>query len=147
MSKVFFSVAMSLDGFIAPEGMELAHADDVRASPTLRIDKLFTGQKSQWRKPYDALEAKARKFGPDVEVAPNMTYINLCRSAKKFAIVQTTTDRLDIGIKLKGVAPTDRFEAAGAWNPMVTHRVHVTDPQQIDKEILAWLKQAYEAAS
>jgi dihydrofolate reductase len=28
MSKVFFSVGMSLDGFIAPEGMDLAHADD-----------------------------------------------------------------------------------------------------------------------
>lgn len=28
MCKVFFSVGMSLDGFIAPEGMDLAHADD-----------------------------------------------------------------------------------------------------------------------
>jgi len=28
MSKVFFSVGMSLDGFIAPEGMELEHGDD-----------------------------------------------------------------------------------------------------------------------
>jgi len=28
MSKVFFFVSMSLDGFIAPEGMDLAHADD-----------------------------------------------------------------------------------------------------------------------
>ena len=28
MSKVFFSVGMTLDGFIAPEGMELEHADD-----------------------------------------------------------------------------------------------------------------------
>jgi dihydrofolate reductase len=28
MGKVFFSVGMSLDGFIAPEGMEMAHADD-----------------------------------------------------------------------------------------------------------------------
>ena len=28
MSKVFFSVSMSLDGFIAPEGMDLTHADD-----------------------------------------------------------------------------------------------------------------------
>jgi|SRR6266568_3162452 len=27
-SKVFFAVAMSLDGFIAPEGMELAHIHD-----------------------------------------------------------------------------------------------------------------------
>jgi len=28
MEKVFFSVGMSLDGFIAPEGMDLTHADD-----------------------------------------------------------------------------------------------------------------------
>lgn len=28
MSKVFFSVSVSLDGFLAPEGMDLAHADD-----------------------------------------------------------------------------------------------------------------------
>ncbi|HEV2236035.1 MAG TPA: dihydrofolate reductase family protein [Ktedonobacterales bacterium] len=28
MSKVFFSVAMSLDGYIAPAGMEMEHADD-----------------------------------------------------------------------------------------------------------------------
>jgi dihydrofolate reductase len=27
-SKVFFDVVMSLDGFIAPEGMDMAHADD-----------------------------------------------------------------------------------------------------------------------
>ncbi len=124
----------------------IAHADDVKASPTEKIDKLFAGSKSQWRKPYDALESKVRKFGPDVEIAPNMTYINLYRGTKKFGIVQTTADRLDIGIKLKGAAPTDRFEAAGSWNPMVTHRVRVTDPRQIDQGVLAWLKQAYDAA-
>jgi dihydrofolate reductase len=28
MGKVFFSVTMSIDGFIAPEGMDLDHADD-----------------------------------------------------------------------------------------------------------------------
>jgi dihydrofolate reductase len=28
MTKVFFSVGMSLDGFMAPEGMDLTHADD-----------------------------------------------------------------------------------------------------------------------
>ncbi|HEV2459341.1 MAG TPA: dihydrofolate reductase family protein [Ktedonobacterales bacterium] len=28
MGKVFFSVGMSLDGFMAPEGMDMAHADD-----------------------------------------------------------------------------------------------------------------------
>ena len=125
----------------------IVHADDVKASPEDRIEKLFAGKKVKWRKAYAALEERVRKFGTDVEVAPNMTYINLCRGSKKFAIVQTTADRLDIGIKLKGVKPTERFEAAGSWNAMVTHRVRITDPKQIDKEVLAWLKQAYDVAT
>jgi hypothetical protein len=124
----------------------IGHAEDVKASPEDKIAKLFAGQKSQWRKAYDALESKVRKFGTDVEVAPNMTYINLCRGTKKFAIVQATVERLDIGIKLKGVKSTERLEAAGSWNAMVTHRVRVSDPKQIDAELLAWLKRAYDAA-
>lgn len=124
----------------------IGHADDVKASPEDRIAKLFTGEKNKWRKAYDTLEERIRKFGADVEVAPNMTYINLYRGTRKFAIVQTTAERLDIGIKLKGTKPTERFESAGSWNAMVTHRVRITDPKQIDKEVLAWLKQAYDAA-
>lgn len=53
---------------------------------------------------------------------------------------------MDIGIKRKGVAPTERFEVAGSWNAMVTHRVRISDPQQIDAEVIAWLQQAYAAA-
>jgi hypothetical protein len=65
---------------------------------------------------------------------------------KKLAIVQVSTDRLDIGIKLKSMQQTGRFEAAGAWNSMVTHRVRISDPDQIDQEVMTWLQQAYEAA-
>jgi hypothetical protein len=125
----------------------IGHADDVKASEADKIAKLFAGQKSQWRKPYDTFEARIRKFGADVEIAPNMTYLNLVRGTKKFGIVQVTVERLDIGIKLKGAKPTDRFEAAGSWNAMVTHRVRISDPKQIDKEVLAWLKRAYDAAA
>lgn len=125
----------------------IAHADDAKAGPEDKIGKLFAGNKVKWRKTYDALESKVRKFGTDVEVSPNMTYINLCRGSRKFAIAQVAVERLDIGIKLKGVKPTKRFEAAGTWNAMVTHRVRITEPKQIDKEMVAWLKQAYDAAA
>ena len=125
----------------------IGHANDVKASPADRLARLFAGKKNVWRKPYDALEKKIRKFGIDVEIAPNMTYINLVRGAKKFAIVQVTVERLDLGVKLKGVKPTERFEAAGSWNAMVTHRVRITDPKQIDKDVITWLEQAYEAAA
>ncbi len=127
-----------IKGQIGPE--KTASGDDPVAAH-------FSGGKAVWRKPYEALAVKLGKFGKDVEIAPNRTYINLVRGIKKFGIIQVSAvDRLDIGIKLKGVAPTERFEASGSWNAMVTHRVRITDAKQIDKDVLAWLKRAYEAA-
>lgn len=91
--------------------------------------------------------AKLAKFGDDVRVAPTNTYISLLRGSKKFGIVQpSAAERIDIGIKLKGLAPSGRLEAAGSWNIMVTHRVRISDPKQIDAKVLVWLKQAYDAA-
>jgi hypothetical protein len=49
MGRVFFSVGMSLDGFIAPEGMDLAHADDPNYKDWLRqwmeLQKWVMGQR------------------------------------------------------------------------------------------------------
>jgi hypothetical protein len=124
----------------------LTKADKLNVSKDEALDKHFSGDKSKWRKPYDELAARLQKFGADVSFGPNRTYINLLKGGKKFGIIQLTADRLDIGIKLKGTAPTARFTDAAKWNAMVTHRVSIKDPQQIDAEVLAWLKKAYEAA-
>jgi hypothetical protein len=125
----------------------ILQADRRKASPEEKIAAHFAGKKARWRGAFDALAAEAGRFGVDVELSPNLTYINVLRGGKKFAIVQVSSvERLDIGIKLKGTAPTGRFKTAGAWNAMVTHRVGITDPGQLDAELLAWLKQAYEAA-
>jgi hypothetical protein len=129
----------------------VAHVIETHGQPTVSaadaVAAHFAGHKARWRKPYDTLAAKAAKFGADVMIAPGKAYISLLRGGKKFGIVQiSAAGRLDLGIKLKGVAPNGRLEAAGAWNAMVTHRVRITDAQQIDKEVLGWLKQAYAAA-
>jgi len=125
----------------------LVNADKLKVKPDDRIAKLFAGNKEKWRKTYDTLIAKLARLGDDVKVAPTNTYISLLRGSKKFAIVQpSAAERLDIGLKLKGVKPTERLEAAGSWNAMVTHRVRISNPKEINAEVLAWLKQAYDAA-
>jgi hypothetical protein len=111
------------------------------------IDAHFKGGKAAWRKTYDALIKKVGRFGADVKAAPAKSYISLLRGDGKFGIIQiSAADRIDIGIKRKGVPPDGRFEAAGAWNPMVTHRLRVSDPEQVDAEVIDWLRQAYKAA-
>lgn len=125
----------------------IKQANEGKTSPQDALAKHFAGNKAAWRKPYEALAKKLGKFGPDVKLAPNQTYINLQRGGKKFGIVQiSAADRMDVGVKLKGVKPAGRLEAAGAWNAMVTHRVKINDLKQLDAELVSWLKQAYAAA-
>lgn len=130
-------------------GMAIVATFKEQPSDDVRLEKQFAGTKSAWRPSFDALLASVREFGA-VETAPTDTYISLvkpnAKGAAKFAIVAVTADRLDVGIKLRGADAEGRYEAAGSWNAMVTHRVRVTDPAQIDAELLGWLHRAYDAA-
>jgi len=126
--------------------LTLKNATQPRNGKQEQIAKHFSGNKARWRKPYDALLARIHKFGPDISVSPTNSYISILRKGKKFAIVNITSEHLDIGIKLKGAKTTERFQAAGAWNAMVTHRVRIDDPKEIDAEVISWLQQAYDAS-
>jgi hypothetical protein len=118
---------------------EAARGDDLVAAQ-------YAGPKVELRPIYDRLIAAVIKFGSDVEVAPKKAYVSLRRS-KQFALIQpSTATRLDIGIQLKGVKPTGRLEASGSFNSMVSHRVRVASADDVDKELVAWLRQAYETA-
>jgi Domain of unknown function (DUF4287)/Domain of unknown function (DUF5655) len=124
--------------------LTLKNATQPGTSKDEQVEKHFRGDKSKWQKPYDELLTKIRKFGQDVSVSPTDSYISILHKGKKFAIVHVTSDHLDIGVKLKGAKTTNRFEAAGAWNAMVTHRVRIDDPKEINAEVISWLHQAYD---
>jgi predicted transport protein len=106
----------------------------------------YAGAKAALKPIYDALATTVAAFGKDVELAPKKTYVSL-RRKKQFALIQPSTKtRVDVGINLKGAPPTDRLESSGSFTAMVSHRVRVTDPSQVDAELAAWLRQAYDAA-
>jgi hypothetical protein len=69
------------------------------------------------------------------------------RRSKQFCIIQpSTATRVDVGINLKDVKPTDRLELSGSFNAMVSHRVKVGSKDEVDKELIGWLRQAYDAS-
>ena len=108
------------------------------------LGKHFLGEKEKWRSVFTALLKKVETQGKDVTLQPVASYISLLRGGKKFAMVQVTKDRLTIGIKLKNQLPTARFEAAGNWNTMMTHRTSVISSAELDKELYGWLLKAYD---
>ncbi len=110
------------------------------------VEAQYAGTRSALRPIYEALAAKVKSFGGDVELSAKKGYVSLRRS-KQFGLIQpSTATRIDVGINLKGTAPTGRLEASGSFNAMVTHRVRVESVKEVDAELTGWLKKAYEVS-
>ena len=44
------------------------------------------------------------------------------------------------------VEVTDRLEASGSFNAMVSHRVRLSKISNVDRELIKWLKEAYQTS-
>jgi predicted transport protein len=108
-----------------------------------KVSRHFAGKKAVWRPVYDELVSRVGALGRDTDVDPGKTYLSLRRAGRKFAIVQVTAQRLDLGLKLSKTPPGGRLESAGSWNAMVTHRVRIHAAAELDQEVLGWVEQAY----
>ncbi len=114
-------------------------------TPDELLEAQYAGAKAGLRPIYDRLAAEMRQLGPDVMLDPRQTYVSV-RRGTQFAIIQPTTrSRIDLALRLKGVEPTSRLQPAGnAGSGSSTHKVVLTAPGQVDAEVIAWLRQAYE---
>lgn len=109
------------------------------------ITKQYQG-KEQLKAIYNKLMTEIQKFGKDVEIAPKNAYVSL-RRKKQFAILQPATKtRFEIGINLKGQDAKGKLEAISSANSMCSHKINITDTKDIDKEVIEWLKTAYDNA-
>ena len=107
--------------------------------------ELYSGKKAALRPIHERLMATISAFGNDVEVAPKKGYLSL-RRKKQFAMLQPAAGHVDVGLILKGAPVTDRLASAASFNALFTHRARVADLQDIDPELISWLKQAYDRA-
>lgn len=106
---------------------------------------MFEGPKAAMRPAYDKVAGIVEGLG-GVEFAPKKGYVSFRRSKQLGLAQPSTKDRLDLGLILKGVEPEGRLEKAGSWNAMVTHRVRIGSADEVDAEVEAWIRQAWEAS-
>ncbi len=137
-------------GFTHGNANMLVHyAKQSHAAAAENSDDLITEQykgKENLKPWYEKIMKEINKFGKDVELSPKKAYVSL-RRKKQFAIIQPSTkERLDVGLNIKGVAPSGNVTAAGSWNSMCTHRIKVEDENMITKDLIDWIKQSYEQA-
>jgi predicted transport protein len=124
------------------DGQSAAAAQGISAEQVL--DGLYIGPKEVLRPIHDKLIVAMRKFG-DFEEAPKKTYVSY-RRKKQFAMIGPATNtRVEVGLNMKGVEATDRLQQLPAGQ-MCNYKVKLTDAKEVDAELIAWIKTAYEAA-
>ena len=116
-----------------------------RAASADPLDSIYAGSKAPLRLLHEALMARLADLGP-FEVAPKKATVSLRRS-KQFALLGPgSRGRLEVGVNHRAAPATARFEALGPGK-MCTHRAFVSAPDDLDDELLAFVREAYEAAA
>ena len=114
------------------------------SSPNDVLAEIYSGPKAALRPIHDRLMAEINGFG-EFEVAPKKGYVSL-RRKKQFAMIgPATNSRVEVGINMKGVEPTERLAALPPGG-MCNYKVKLAEPAQVDSELIAWIRQAYEGA-
>lgn len=113
-------------------------------TPQELLDSQYSGPKAVLLPIYEKVVAAAIEIGDDIRIEPRLSYVSLIRKSQFGLIQASTRTRVDLGLKLPGVTPTHRLQAAGTFGSgQMSHRVALTSPEQIDAELIGWLRQAY----
>jgi hypothetical protein len=110
-------------------------------------DDLIDGQyrdREHLRPILDAVAAAAARVG-DVTIQARKGYVALVTRKRTFAMVRATTkNRIDLGLKLPDARPGGRLLTAKGL-PHGNVRVALTDPAEVDDEVVHLLERSYQA--
>lgn len=116
---------------------------------TASADELIDGQyadRPALRPVFDQLIQAAVGIG-EVDIQARKTYVALYTARRKFAVLKPTTKtRIDVGLRLPDAAVGGRFENPKILaDPVLTVRIVLTAPEQVDDELVEILARARDA--
>ncbi len=108
------------------------------------LDEIYAGVKAGFRPIHDALMKHIKKFG-EFEIVPKKGYVSL-RRRKQFAMLGPKTNtRFEVGLNARDLKKNQRLLEQPKGS-MCNYIVNLTDVKEVDAELIAWLKAAYEGA-
>src|SRR5687768_11897252 len=108
------------------------------------LDEMYIGGKAHMRPIHEKLMQEINKLG-EFEIAPKKGYVSL-RRKKQFAMLGPKTNtRFEVGINAKDFKKNARLLEQSKGS-MCNYIVNVTDVKEVDPELIAWIKSAYEGA-
>lgn len=111
-------------------------------------DELLEAQyrgKEHLRPFFDKIVSEVQTFGGDFEISPKKAYVSLRRKKQFITLNPASKTRFEIGFNLKGVAAEGKLEAEKP-EAMCSHKIHIADIQDIDQEVIGWIRKAFDLA-
>lgn len=108
------------------------------------LDEIYSGAKAGFRPIHEKLIQAIDGFG-DYEVVPKKGYVSL-RRRKQFAMIGPKTNtRFEVGLNAKDLKKNSRLLEQPKGS-MCNYIVNLADVKEVDSELIAWLRSAYEGA-
>jgi hypothetical protein len=108
------------------------------------IEALYADREPPLRSIHDRLMAVIQQFGP-YEIAPKKGYVSLRRKRQFAMIGPASKGRVEVGLNMKGVEATARLLSQPAGG-MCQYKVYLTTVAEVDKDLIGWMKQAYDGS-
>jgi hypothetical protein len=109
------------------------------------LDEIYSGPKAAFRPIHEKLMKEINKFG-EFEIVPKKGYVSL-RRKKQFAMIGPRTNtRFEVGINARDLKKNARLLEQPKGG-MCNYIVNVTDAKEVDSELVAWIKSAFEGAA
>jgi hypothetical protein len=109
------------------------------------VDALYAGRRPAVRAIHERIWTAISALGDDVDVAPKKGYLSLRRRIQ-FGMIQPAARHVDLGLVLPDEPVTPRLESAATFNALFSHRVRVRDVADVDRELVGWIRLAYDRA-
>jgi hypothetical protein len=108
------------------------------------LDEIYTGAKAGFRPIHEALMKHILQFG-EFEIVPKKGYVSL-RRRKQFAMIGPRTNtRFEVGINARDLKKNARLLEQPKGS-MCNYIASLTDSKEVDAELIAWIKSAFESA-
>ncbi len=112
------------------------------------VDAMFAGKESL-RPIYERLLTLGKELGNDVKFCPCKTIVPFYRKRVFAQVKPATKTRIDLGFALADTKATGRLIDTGGFKKKdrITHRIPISNIDEIDDEVKHWLRMAYERDS
>lgn len=133
-------------GYASTIAMKVLESD---AASVENTDDLIVNQykgKENLKAFYDKIITEINQFGETFEIAPKKAYVSLRRKKQFITLNPASKTRFEIGFNLKGIAAEGKLVAEKP-DGICSHKVNLSTLEDLDQQVIGWIRRAYEIAA